>query len=441
MNCRKNLFYKGGIILNMMLKDLITSFTKSIDVYNYLLKNHHRRTAVAAYQIGKEYGLDDDSLCDLVIAAALHDIGALTVKERDQLIQMDVLDPFPHSNLGSYMLDSFELFDKISKIVYYHHWRYDNDGNWNLKMGEVPIEAYILHVADRTDILIDSNQPILLQKTSVMDGIRQNSGILFHPDVVNAFLNEAMKDSFWLDIDNLDMEVVLDLAISKRFEITMTLYLLEQFAFTLSKIIDSRSKFTISHSFGVSQVAFAIAELMGYPLEKCRKIKIAGLLHDMGKIAIPTEIIEKNGSLTELERTGIRTHAYFTSLILNHMNGLEEIAVWAAGHHENHDGSGYPMNLTAERITEEMDVVAYADIYTALSEDRPYRNGMNPEQSLKILHNEFIEKHGEPIYHIIRDNLSYVDAVFKQAVTEGNERFQLHQMNSLCLDNATRYSM
>ncbi|MDD3415569.1 MAG: HD domain-containing protein [Lachnospiraceae bacterium] len=413
-----------------MLKDLITSFTKSVDVYNYLLKNHHRRTAAAAYHIGKEYGLDSDSLCDLVIAAALHDIGALTVAERDQLIQMDIRNPFPHSSLGSYMLDSFDLFGNISKIVYYHHWRYENDQNWNIGMGKVPIESYILHVADRTDILIDPNQPILLQKSIVSERIQQNSGTLFHPEVVNAFLNQAMKDSFWLNIDNLDMEVILDLAISKRFEITMTLDLLEQFAFTLSKIIDSRSEFAISHSFGVSQVAFAIANLIGYPFEKSRKIRVAGLLHDMGKIAIPTEIIEKKGSLSETERTGIRTHAYFTSLILNHMEGLEEIAIWAAGHHENHDGSGYPKNLTAISITEEMDVVAYADIYTALSEDRPYRSGMNKEQIKKILHDEFIEKHGEKIYNVIIDNQPYVDDVCKKAVKEGIERFHLYQMNA-----------
>ena len=412
------------------LKDLITSFTKSIDVYNYLLKNHHRRTATAAYHIGREFGLDKEALSNLVIAAALHDIGALTVAERDQLIQMDVKNPFPHSSLGSYMLGSFELFHEVSRIIYYHHWKYENDWAWTPMMGEVPIEAYILHVADRTDILIHPNQPILIQKAAVTEYIRQNSGTIFHPMVVEAFQKVAERDSFWLDIDNLNLEDILDLSIAKQYEITMTIDLLEQFAFTLSKIIDSRSEFTVSHSYGVSQVAYAIAEKMGYPPEKCRKIRIAGLLHDIGKIAIPMEMIEKQGNLTEAERTGMRTHAYFTSLILNHAAGLEEIVDWAAGHHENHDGSGYPKNLTADKITEEMDIIAYADIYTALSENRPYRNGLNQEKLLKILQDEFITKHGEKVYNEIRDHQAYVDSVCKQAVQEGIDQFRTYQDDS-----------
>lgn len=170
-------------------------------------------------------------------------------------------------------------------------------------------------------------------------------GTVFHPEVIAAYLKQAQKDSFWLDFDNWDMETILSLGISEKYEIMMTMDLLEEFALTLSKIIDSRSKFAISHSFGVSQVTYVLAPKMDYSEEKCRKIRVAGLLHDMGKIAVATEIIEKKGALTETERADIRTHAYFTYLILGHISGLEEIVEWASCHHENHDGSGYPMNL------------------------------------------------------------------------------------------------
>lgn len=413
--------------MTITLKEIITSFTKSVDLYNYLLRNHHRRTAIAAYHIGKSYGLPQEDLGDLVIAAALHDIGALSVSERDRLIQMDVENPYPHSSLGSYMLESFEPFDQISRIIYYHHWRYEDDQRWIPEKGEVPVEAYILHVADRVDILVDPHESILMQKQKITGIIESYRGSLFHPQAVDALLKVAIKDSFWLDMDNLEMEDIMELAISSKFQVTMTLDLLEQFAFTLSKIIDSRSKFAISHSFGVSQVAYTIAFLMGYPLEKCRQIRVAGLLHDMGKIAIPTELIEKKDALTEVERTDVRTHAYFTSLILNHIGDLEEIIYWASGHHENHDGSGYPLNLTCEGISQEMDIVAYADIYTALSEDRPYRTGMEAPVILEILEKEFLEKHGEPIFTLIKNNLEYIDSVCKKSVQEGIKRFQLYE--------------
>lgn len=409
------------------LKSLIMSFTKSVDLYNYLLKNHHRRAAIISYHIGKAYGLDRESLSNLVITAALHDIGALTVSERDELIKMDVDNPQPHARLGSYMLDSFEPFHKISEILFYHHWRYDMDDQWVEGKGEVPIESYILHVADRIDVLINTSIPVLVQRDSIVEKICSYSGTLFHPDVVKTFETESQKDIFWLDIDNLSMFNVLELSISDSLVIDMNMDLLEQFAYTISKIIDSRSKFTISHSFGVSAVAFEIARLMNYSEEKMRQIRVAGLLHDIGKIAISNEIIEKNGELSATERTNIQTHAYFTDLILKEIDGLDEIAEWAAHHHENHDGSGYPENLTENNITEEMDILSYADIYTALSEDRPYRHGLSLEEIEYILERQFKNKHGEKVYQVVIENISLIDGVCKAAIRDGNNRFQIFE--------------
>lgn len=106
-------------------------------------------------------GLDKKSIGNLVLSASLHDIGALSIKERNELIQMDVENLSPHCQLGSYMLDSFEPFKKISQIICYHHWHYDKNDLWIPEKGEVPIESYILHVADRIDILIQPNESLL----------------------------------------------------------------------------------------------------------------------------------------------------------------------------------------------------------------------------------------------------------------------------------------
>ena len=371
--------------------------------------------------------MNEENLSNLVITAALHDIGALTVNERDELVKMDVENPQPHASLGSYMLDSFEPFHRISEILFYHHWRYDMDDQWIEYKGKVPIESYILHVADRIDILINTAVPILAQRNSIVEKILSYSGTLFHPEVVRVFEIEARKDIFWLDIDNLSMDTVLEHGISDSLEVEMNMDLLEQFAYTISKIIDSRSKFTISHSFGVSAVAFEIAELMNYSEEKKREIRVAGLLHDIGKIAISNEIIEKNGDLSVAERINIQTHAYFTDLILKNISGLDEIAEWASHHHENHDGSGYPENLTEKNITEEMDILSYADIYTALSEDRPYRHGLSIEEIEYILERQFKNKHGEKVYQIVIENMSIIDDACKAAIRDGNNRFQIYE--------------
>lgn len=230
-----------------------------------------------------------------------------------------------------------------------------------------------------------------------------------------------------MDIDNWEMEKILKLGISRRYEIDLTMDLLEEFALTLSKIIDSRSKFAIAHSVGVSQVAYAIAERMEYSEEECRKIRVAGLLHDLGKIAVATEIIEKKERLSEAERADIRTHAYFTNLILGHISGLEGIVECASGHHENHDGSGYPLNLVNDGISQEMDIIAYADIFTALSEDRPYRKGMSTDRIIQILQDEFLTKHGEPVYQVILNHLDELETICKASVQDGIARFHCYQ--------------
>lgn len=410
--------------MKITLKTLIISIAKSIDLYNYLLKNHHRRVTIAAYHIGMAMGLSQASISDLVIAASLHDIGALTVEERDQLIKMDVENPQPHCTMGSFMLEAFEPYEKVSNIVYYHHWRYDNANQWNPDKGFVPIEAFILHLADRVEILLDSNIPVLEQSQGIRKTIAANGGALFHPKVVEAFLNASIMDTFWLDIENLELVEVLDLGIDPNFEFYMGLDLIEKFSLTLSKIIDMRSEFITGHSTGVSLVAYHIGKLMGYDEDKCRKLKIAGLLHDVGKIAIPKSLIEKEEPLTAEERTSMRSHAYFTALILRHIPGFEEIERWASGHHENHDGSGYPDHLSENRITEEMDILAYADLYTALSENRPYRDSLSATVILSTLKKDFSERHGTKVLEVIENHLSYLDEICKRAVNDGIEHYR-----------------
>lgn len=131
------------------------------------------------------------------------------------------------------------------------------------------------------------------QKSLLIEKITQYQGTLFHPKVVDAFLEVSKNDIFWLDMINIDMDQILEDGISRNLEINMDIRLMEDFAFTISKIIDSRSKFTISHSFGVSRIAYELGKLLEYSEEKCRKLNVAGLLHDIGKIAIPSEMIEK----------------------------------------------------------------------------------------------------------------------------------------------------
>lgn len=196
---------------------------------------------------------------------------------------------------------------------------------------------------------------------------------------------------------------------------------------TISKIIDCRSKYTVAHSFGVSEVAYKIAKLMNYNEDSCRKIRVAGLLHDIGKIGIGIELLNKPGPLTYEERVQVQEHAYYTNKILYTIKALREISEWASHHHEDHQGRGYPDNYHEEYVTEEMDILAYADIFTALDEERPYRQPLPLEAILEILRKDFESKHGSKVLNCIVAHSHDIYNLCKFAINDGISRFSIYE--------------
>ena len=412
------------------LNEIMISFIKSIDSVSYLLKDHHRQVAVAAYQLGLACNLPKDRLKQLVLAASLHDIGALTVAERDDLIQMDVQNPHPHAILGSLMLEPFHYFKDISKIIRYHHI-YWNDGTAaDAISDEIPFESYLLHLADRVEILTDRSIWILDQVDILRDQIINLKGSVFHPEAVKAFIDISSADRFWLEIEHISMDELLSSVLSDENEPTfLDMDMLEELAYTLSRMIDFRSEFTATHSYGVAMVAYEIAHLYGLSLDRCRKIRVAGYLHDIGKLAIATEIVEKHTRLSPSEFNQMKAHAYYTNLILRNIKGLEDICDWASVHHEKYDGSGYPYHLKGPKLSIEMDIIAYADIFTALTENRPYRSGKDNQTVLQMIRDEVAPQLGEEIYRIIEQHVEELNEIRHMSQTKAMREYQRTMFN------------
>jgi HD-GYP domain-containing protein (c-di-GMP phosphodiesterase class II) len=141
-------------------------------------------------------------------------------------------------------------------------------------------------------------------------------------------------------------------------------------------IIDFRSRFTATHSSGVAECASTLARLFGFSDAEAELMQMAGNFHDIGKLAVPNAILDKPGKLTREEFAVMRQHTYYTFSVINTIGGLQRIAEWAAFHHEKLNGSGYPFHHTARTISTGARIMGVADIFTALSEDRPYRPGM-----------------------------------------------------------------
>ncbi len=369
----------------LSLRELAVPMIKAIDSFNYLLKSHHRRVAVISYHIGKQLGLNEEELFTLVVAAALHDIGALSVQERNMLIQEDVTNPKPHCIMGYRMLSTFEAFSDIAKIIKHHHIIYSE--SLRMPAGEVRFESHILHLADRVDIFISPDEFILNQKAKVTDKLRQKVGDIFHPQVFEAFELASKSDIFWIDINNMDIEQLFrKLNFSIDFELTIENII--DFALTLSRIIDFRSRFTASHSYTVAHLANLIGGYFGFDDEKCKKLMVAGYLHDIGKIGIDPGIIEKDGPLTDDEFNLMKLHAYYTGQILSELNSsnwFSEIVTWSERHHEKINGSGYPFSLSDESLDDGVKILAYSDILSALMEARPYRESLSVDTAFDII--------------------------------------------------------
>ncbi len=141
----------------------------------------------------------------------------------------------------------------------------------------------------------------------------------------------------------------------------------------------------MAHSTGVSVAASTIGKLFGLTELETELMKIAGNLHDLGKMAIPNSILEKDSKLTDKEFAVIQQHAYTTYMALSSIGGLQQVTAWAGFHHERLDGSGYPFHLDGKLIDTGSRIVSVADIFTALAEDRAYRQGMNKNDVMSIL--------------------------------------------------------
>jgi diguanylate cyclase (GGDEF)-like protein/putative nucleotidyltransferase with HDIG domain len=145
----------------------------------------------------------------------------------------------------------------------------------------------------------------------------------------------------------------------------------------LAETLDLRDAGTAQHSKTVGLYAERVARELGLPPERVERIRVAGVLHDIGKLGVADAILQKPGRLTDAEWAEIRRHPELGARILDHAN-LRDIATWVRGHHERIDGTGYPDALAGDAIPLESRILAVADAYEAMVADRPYRRGMEP---------------------------------------------------------------
>lgn len=162
----------------------------------------------------------------------------------------------------------------------------------------------------------------------------------------------------------------------------------EEMLRAFAKTIELKDPYTIGHSLRVEKYSAAIAQEMKLPLSRIERLKVAALLHDIGKIGVDDRILNKPSSLTTEEREQIQTHPQSGVNILENVTMDKEILNMIYQHHERYDDKGYPQRLKHEKVLMEAFIIAVADAYDALTSDRPYRDGMSCKAAVKVISQE-----------------------------------------------------
>ena len=373
---------------NINLHEAIYTLSDALDLVGVTHIHHGKRVAYMAAECGKHLVWPHKQMDDLFQAAILHDCGVSKTSVQKRLAQFEWENENEHCVLGAALLNTCPLMSSLAPIVCYHHTHWSVLKNMDLPI-EVKLSANCIYMVDRVDVLslaflVDQSN-LLLGREEIRKKILDKRGDWFCPELVDAFLELSKAETFWLALEKEHVNGYVSVWLSETKAREMDFQELRSIVRIFSYIVDAKSPFTKSHSDGVAKLARFIGTLLELSEESCDMLEFAGLLHDIGKLRQPDELLDKPGKLTAEEYRHIKQHSFDTYSILNNIHGLEKITEWAAQHHERVNGSGYPNHLSGMRLSLEARIVAVADVFQALAQRRPYRDSMPKEDIMDIL--------------------------------------------------------
>lgn len=369
------------------LGQAIHALSDALDLVGVDQVLHGKRVGFMALLCGEALGLDPRQRDDLFHAGLLHDCGVSSTQTHRLLIQeLDWKGVEFHCVKGSELLGRFAPLAHLAPIVRYHHTHWDVLNALNIPQ---PIArwANLIYLVDRVDALAtsDGSRDILLIRHDIRDTVQRLRGSYFAPDLVALFLDLSDNEAFWL---RLEARPLIRFIYEREREtgvVPISFIELKQLALIFACVVDAKSPYTLEHSLGTARVGPFLAEQMGLSPETRDKIEVAALLHDLGKLRVPDEVLEKPGPLTQTEQAAIQRHSFETYQILRGITGLEDITLWAAYHHERPNGRGYPFHRRGAELTIEARIIAVSDVFQALAQRRPYRQPLPPMQILETL--------------------------------------------------------
>ena len=378
--------------MNFSLNEFLISVSNTLDAIESDLfgvpTNHSKRIAYIATRIAHTLMLKPEEIFDLAALSLMHDNGA-TMKVLDDKINYTVKEKVvlsesrkEHCLIGEANLKHFPFLTDPKDVIKYHHEDNNGSGFFGLSGDDVPLFAQIIHISDSLDLKYDLNHT---SKDLIIDYVITNRDAKHSIPLSDIVLDLMNEQEFWEDLKDENIKSALEHQIP-LFANALSFKNIRQITHTLSRIIDAKSIFTKRHSTGLSGRMQRMAKYYHFDTTTKYKLLIASDLHDLGKLSISNEILDKPGKLTTEEFETIKMHPVVTRSCLQELSGLEDISNWAGNHHEKLDGSGYPNQLHADELNFPSRLMCCLDIYQALREKRPYRGAMNHINAMTILY-------------------------------------------------------
>jgi putative nucleotidyltransferase with HDIG domain len=427
---------------SISLSEILSALSYALDLTEGAVHGHALRTCLLGMRIASEAKLSQDETSGLYFALLLKDIGCSSNASRlSQIISGDdravkaavkfedwtrPLRPhlstlkmlwnnvLPHSGAaakvarilqiglsqeknnrelieircdrGANIVTKLGMGELAAEAVRNLDERWDGSGYPDSIKGEqIPLLSRISSIAQHLDVFSSGKG---CSPERAIESLQERSGTWFDPELVGIAVSLDRQGTLWKSCSYRDPEeetrqAVLDLDQGTMHKLNADQ--VDQICEAFADVVDAKSHFTYRHSIGVADTALGIAETMGLPQDRVHLVRRAALLHDIGKLSISSTILDKNTALNEEEWKSVHKHPRITRLILQRVRAFREMAMIAGEHHEKLDGSGYPDRLTAKDLSMESRIIAVADVFGALSEDRPYRAGIGVEDTLAIM--------------------------------------------------------
>jgi len=259
------------------------------------------------------------------------------------------------------------------------HW--DGSGRPDGLAGQaIPLNARMALLAQVIDVF-----HTIGGKAAALAEARGRAGSWFEPALVVAMERVGADPGFWRTLASPEVEPAVFAMEPGAGAVVLDEDYLDDIAAAFGQIVDSKSPFTSGHSARVADLVDRVARRLGLSDARCRWLRRGALLHDVGKLGVSNALLDKPGKLDADEWVVMRRHAEHTEAILSRIGAFSELARVAAAHHERLDGGGYPRGVRADAIALETRIITSADIFDAISADRPYRAAVPIPQTLATM--------------------------------------------------------